>query len=133
MRWVRAVIVAIPLLASVAGPVASPAQARHYRDGGGDALAAALIGLAAGAVAGSAFAPHEHQYEPAYAPPAYAFQPAYLAPPPIVYPRPTVVYQAPPPIVYAPAPRAVYVRPRVYAVRQYAPPPATVAGWEDDD
>ncbi|WP_026380992.1 BA14K family protein [Afifella pfennigii] len=90
------------------------------RDDAGAALAAGVIGLAAGAIIGSALAP----------------APVYAAPPPPrpVYVAPRPVYVAPPPVYEAPAP--VYRAPLrrsgnplvVYedtAGRGYAPEPWT--------
>ena len=88
-------------VASVAGTLAlatvlaSGEAAAGHRNHAGDAAAAGIIGLAAGAVLGSVLTAPQ-------APP-----PAYYAPPPREY-------YAPPPVRYAPPPP-----PRVY----YAPPP----------
>ncbi|MBZ8134925.1 BA14K family protein [Afifella sp. IM 167] len=77
----------------------------HHRGGdGGAALAAGVVGLAAGAILGSALAP-----APAYAAPpprAYYAPPprVYYAPPPRAYYAPRPVYVAPPPVYAAPQP-----------------------------
>ncbi|TPF76561.1 BA14K family protein [Brucella gallinifaecis] len=54
---------------------------RHHRNRGGDALAAGVIGLAAGALIGSALS----QQQPTYVQPAPVYAPP---PPPVYYPAP---------------------------------------------
>jgi len=137
MRSLRFLILAVPVLATVAIPFV-PAEAHRRHDGGG-ALIAGLIGLGIGAVAGGAFAGHSNEYEPSYAqpsyaPPQYGYVPTYAAPPPVYYaPPPRVVYVQPPVVAYAPP--GYYVQQRVYAPPrpQYYEPRPTEAGWGGDD
>ena len=95
-RFAKTTILAVASLAAIAAPLASASAdswGRHRHHGSGDAVAAGVIGLAAGALIGSALS------QP---------QPTYVQPEPI--------YDAPP--AYYPAPRAYYPAPRAY----YAPP-----------
>ncbi len=130
MRPFHVLVVAVPVLASIATPLV-PAEA-HGRHDGGAAVIAGLIGLGVGAVAGSALGGRSYEYEPAYAPPAYA--PVYVAPPPVYYaPPPRIVYAPPPPIAYVPP--GYYVEPPAYARPRfdYDRRRPVEAGWGDDD
>jgi len=137
MRSLRFLILAVPVLATVAIPFV-PAEAHRRHDGGG-ALIAGLIGLGLGAVAGRAFTGQSNEYEPAYAqpsyaPPQYGYVPAYAAPPPVYYaPPPRVVYVQPPVVAYAPP--GYYVQQRVYAQPRprYYEQRTIEAGWGSDD
>ncbi|SHL54973.1 BA14K family protein [Roseibium suaedae] len=82
--------------------LASGEAAAGHRNHGGEAAAAGIIGLAAGAVLGSVLTAPQ-------APPP----PAYYAPPPVRYapPPPPRVYYAPPP----PPPPVYYAPARAYA------------------
>ena len=97
-RFAKTTILAVASLAAIAAPLASASAdswgrpgwdrggdwGRHHHRGNGDAVAAGVIGLAAGALIGSALS----QPQPTYVQPA----PIYDAPPP-----PPAYYPAPPP------------------------------------
>ncbi|MGU3398307.1 BA14K family protein [Brucellaceae bacterium D45D] len=101
-RFAKTAILAVAAMAAVAAPIASasadswgrhgwnrggwdrPYRHHHRRDRGADALAAGAIGLAAGALIGSALSQPQ--------------QPTYVQPAPVYAPPP------PPPAYYPPAP-----------------------------
>ena len=110
----KKLIVALVALATAG---ASVQTARAGGCGGGWGVAAAALGgITAGVVVGSALAPRPVYYAapaPVYYPaPGYGY--TYYAP----APQPAVVYAAPAPVVYAPVyPAPVYVAPPVVSVR----------------
>ncbi len=132
MQPLRSCLLAVPVIAGLAIPFASPAEA-HRRHGGGAAFITGLIGLGVGALAGGALSGHSDRNVQGYDEPAYAPQPSYGYAVPTYFARPHPVY-APPPVYYAPPPVAYYALPPAY----YAPPPAYQGGpayarWGDDD
>ncbi len=137
MRSLRFLVLAVPVLATVALPIV-PAEAHRQHDGGG-ALIAGLIGLGLGAVAGRALAARSNEYEPAYAqpsyaPPQYGYVPAYAAPLPVYdVPPPRFVYVQPPAVTYAPP--GYYGQQRDYAEPRprYYEQRAIEAGWGGND
>ena len=137
MRSLRFLVLAVPVLATVAIPFV-PAEAHRQHDGG-RALIAGLIGLGLGAVAGGALAARSNEYEPAYAPPSYAppqydYAPAYGAPLPVYdVPPPRFVYVQPPVVTYALP--GDYGQQRGYAEPQprYYEQRTIEAGWGGDD
>ncbi len=125
MQPFRSCLLTVPVIAGLAVPFASPAEA-HRRHGGGAALITGLIGLGVGALAGGALSGHSDRDGQGYDEPAYAPQPSYGYAVPTYVARPHLMY-APPPAYYAPPP-----------VAYYAPPPAYQGGpayarWGDDD
>ena len=102
-RFAKTTILTVASLAAIAAPLASASAdswGRRHHHGSGDAVAAGVIGLAAGALIGSALS----QPQPTYVQP----EPIYDAPPPppAYYPAPRAYYPAPPPR------RVTYYRPR---------------------
>ena len=94
MRMTKSIAAALALTIGAVS-FSGAADARHrYRHGGGDALAAGIIGFGAGAILGGALSQPRYGYYPGpvYVEPA----PVYVAPAP-VYVRPAPVY------TYAPA------------------------------
>jgi hypothetical protein len=96
MRFMKPVAAALALSVT-AVTFSAPAEAgrRHrHHSNGGDVAAGAIVGLAAGALIGSALS------GPRYAPaPIYAGPPVYYEPAP-VYLRPAPVYVQPAPVYY---------------------------------
>ena len=103
MRMMKpvAAALAVTLTALTFAGSAEARDRRYYRSNGGDVAAGAILGLAAGALIGSALSGPRY-YEPA---------PVYVAPPP-------------PPVYYAPAP--VYVQPAPVYVQ---PAPVVYVAW----
>lgn len=90
MRYTKPLAAALALAIGATSFVGT-AEARHrHRHHGGDAVAAGIFGLAAGALLGSAIA----QPRPYY----YYREPIYVAPPPpVIYQPRAVYYQRPAP------------------------------------
>ena len=71
MQPFRSCLLALPVIAGLAVPFASPAEA-HRRHGDGAALITGLIGLGVGALAGGALSGHSDRNGQGYDEPAYA-------------------------------------------------------------
>jgi hypothetical protein len=125
MQPFRSCLLAVPVIAGLAIPFASPAEA-HRRHGGAAALITGLIGLGVGALAGGALSGRSDRDGQGYDEPAYAPRPSYGYAVPTYVARPHPVY-APPPVYYAPPPVAYYALPPAY---QGGP---AYARWGDDD
>jgi hypothetical protein len=92
MRYTKSMATALALtIGAAAFADDADARRRHHRGGHGDAVAAGVLGLAAGAIIGGALS--QPRYHGGYYEPDYYYEPApvYVAPAP-VYVQPAPVY-----------------------------------------
>ena len=128
MKYPKAILAALSVMALSLAPLAPAAAAEPGRWIGGHALghfglaavfAHTFFGIAALplAIVGAAAGAAQSQDDRGYAPPGNYGPPSAYAPPPNYYAAPPAYYAAPPAVYYAP--RAGYYPP---APRYYAPP-----------
>ena len=92
MRFLKPTAAALAIAVGVLSLSATAAEARHRHRHGGDAVAAGILGFAAGAFVSSLAQPRYYDYGPSY---DYGYYDYY---------QPAPVYRAAPPLVYSAAP-----------------------------